>query len=81
MELITGSVVPDRWRQTRVQLNQAEMQYTQMPKVEIEIGKAKVTKRVPTNELGESGGHRNVEIRYFQGKRPNQKGQKLKFWL
>jgi hypothetical protein len=35
MELITNSVVPDRWKHTRVPPNNAEMQSTQILKVKV----------------------------------------------
>ena len=42
MECITNSVVPDRWRQTRVPPNNAEMQSTSVLKVRIVSGSAKL---------------------------------------
>jgi nitroimidazol reductase NimA-like FMN-containing flavoprotein (pyridoxamine 5'-phosphate oxidase superfamily) len=50
MELITNSVVPDRWKHTRVPPNAAEMQSTQILKVTIESGSAKVREGVPNDE-------------------------------
>jgi len=41
MEQITNGVVPDRWRQTRVPPNNAEMQSTSVLKVRIVTGSAK----------------------------------------
>lgn len=42
MELITNSVVPNRWRNTRVPPDQAEMQSTAVLKVRVVDGSAKV---------------------------------------
>jgi nitroimidazol reductase NimA-like FMN-containing flavoprotein (pyridoxamine 5'-phosphate oxidase superfamily) len=42
MELITNSVVPDRWRHTRLPINGAEMQSTSILKVKIASGSAKI---------------------------------------
>lgn len=42
MEVITNGVVPDRWRQTRVPPNAAEMQSTSVLKVRIVNGSAKI---------------------------------------
>ncbi|KAH8805887.1 hypothetical protein F5884DRAFT_709758 [Xylogone sp. PMI_703] len=50
MELITNSVVPDRWRHTRVPPNAAEMSSTQILRVRIESGSAKIREGVPTDE-------------------------------
>jgi nitroimidazol reductase NimA-like FMN-containing flavoprotein (pyridoxamine 5'-phosphate oxidase superfamily) len=50
MELITNSVVPDRWKHTRLPPNQAEMQSTQILKVIIDSGSAKVREGVPNDE-------------------------------
>jgi uncharacterized protein len=55
MELITNSVVPDRWRHTRVPPNAAEMQSTQILKVKIDSGSAKVREGVPNDELCDLG--------------------------
>lgn len=55
MELITNSVVPDRWRHTRVPPNAAEMQSTQILKVKIDSGSAKVREGVPNDEKGDLG--------------------------
>lgn len=53
MELITNSVVPDRWRHTRVPPNVAEMQSTQILRVKIDSGSAKVREGVPNDEKGD----------------------------
>ena len=53
MELITNSVVPDRWRNSRVPPNAAEMSSTQILRVKIESGSAKVREGVPTDERGD----------------------------
>ena len=50
MELITNSVVPDRWRHTRVPPNKGEMASTQILKVTIDSGSAKVREGVPNDE-------------------------------
>ncbi|RFU35255.1 hypothetical protein B7463_g1086, partial [Scytalidium lignicola] len=50
MELITNSVVPDRWRHTRVPPNAAEMSSTQILRVRIDSGSAKVREGVPNDE-------------------------------
>lgn len=42
MELITNSVVPDRWRNTRLPPNNSEMQSTSILKVKIVSGSAKI---------------------------------------
>lgn len=42
MELITNSVVPDRWKDTRLPINKAELQSTGMLKIKIESGSAKI---------------------------------------
>jgi nitroimidazol reductase NimA-like FMN-containing flavoprotein (pyridoxamine 5'-phosphate oxidase superfamily) len=58
MELITNSVVPDRWRHTRVPPNKGEMASTQILKVTIESGSAKIREGVPNDEpcdLGDEG--------------------------
>ncbi|KAF8860386.1 hypothetical protein BDZ45DRAFT_672682 [Acephala macrosclerotiorum] len=55
MELITNSVVPDRWSHTRVPPNAAEMQSTQILKVKIDSGSAKVREGVPNDEKGDLG--------------------------
>lgn len=51
MQLITNSVVPDRWRHSRVPPNAAEMQSTQIMRVHIDSGSAKVREGVPNDEL------------------------------
>jgi nitroimidazol reductase NimA-like FMN-containing flavoprotein (pyridoxamine 5'-phosphate oxidase superfamily) len=50
MQLITNSVVPDRWRNSRVPPNRAEMQSTQIMRVRIDSGSAKVREGVPNDE-------------------------------
>lgn len=50
MELITNSVVPNRWMNTRIPPNPAEMQSTQILKVVIDSGSAKVREGVPNDE-------------------------------
>jgi uncharacterized protein len=50
MQLITNSVVTDRWENSRVPPNQAEMQSTQIMRVKIDSGSAKVRKGVPNDE-------------------------------
>jgi nitroimidazol reductase NimA-like FMN-containing flavoprotein (pyridoxamine 5'-phosphate oxidase superfamily) len=50
MELITNSVVPDRWKHTRLPPNAGEMSSTQILRVEIESGSAKVREGVPNDE-------------------------------
>jgi nitroimidazol reductase NimA-like FMN-containing flavoprotein (pyridoxamine 5'-phosphate oxidase superfamily) len=50
MQLITNSVVPDRWRHTRVPPNAGEMASTQILRVRIESGSAKVREGVPNDE-------------------------------
>jgi hypothetical protein len=47
MELVTNSVVPDRWKNTRVPPNNAEMQSTQILRVKIESGSSKVRVLAP----------------------------------
>jgi hypothetical protein len=49
MELITNSVVPDRYENTRIPPNGAEMQSTQILKVFIDSGSAKVREGVPND--------------------------------
>jgi nitroimidazol reductase NimA-like FMN-containing flavoprotein (pyridoxamine 5'-phosphate oxidase superfamily) len=51
MELITNSVVPDRYENTRVPPNGAEMQSTQILKVTIDSGSAKVREGVPNDSV------------------------------
>lgn len=55
MELITNSVVPDRWKHTRVPPNAAEMSSTQILRVKIESGSAKVREGVPNDERCDLG--------------------------
>jgi uncharacterized protein len=50
MQLITNSVVSDRWVNSRVPPNAAEMSSTQILRVKIESGSAKVREGVPTDE-------------------------------
>ncbi|KAG0646478.1 Chromatin-associated swi6 [Hyphodiscus hymeniophilus] len=50
MELITNSVVPDRWKHTRVPPNKGEMASTQILKVTIDSGSAKIREGVPNDE-------------------------------
>jgi len=47
MELITNSVVPDRYRHTRVPPNAAEMQSTQILRIHIDSASSKVREGVP----------------------------------
>jgi nitroimidazol reductase NimA-like FMN-containing flavoprotein (pyridoxamine 5'-phosphate oxidase superfamily) len=55
MQLITNSVVPDRWQNSRVPPNQAEMQSTQILRVKIDSGSAKVREGVPNDEQVDLG--------------------------
>jgi nitroimidazol reductase NimA-like FMN-containing flavoprotein (pyridoxamine 5'-phosphate oxidase superfamily) len=55
MKLITNSVVPDRWHHTRVPPNASEMASTQILKVTIESGSAKVRDGVPNDEKCDLG--------------------------
>ncbi len=55
MELITNSVVPDRWRHTRVPPNAAEMSSTQILRVKIDSGSAKVREGIPNDEKVDLG--------------------------
>lgn len=50
MQLITNSVVPDRWRHSRVPPNGAEMSSTQILRVTVESGSAKVREGGPEDE-------------------------------
>jgi hypothetical protein len=50
MELITNSVLPNRWTNTRVPPNAAEMSSTQILRVSIHSGSAKVREGVPNDE-------------------------------
>ncbi|KAL3423021.1 flavin-nucleotide-binding protein [Phlyctema vagabunda] len=53
MELITNSVVAGRWTQTRVPPNSAEMASTQILKVVVDSGSAKVREGVPTDDVAD----------------------------
>ncbi|RDW88209.1 hypothetical protein BP6252_00241 [Coleophoma cylindrospora] len=53
MELITNSVVPGRWPETRLPPNAGEMASTQIVRVRIESGSAKVREGVPNDEKGD----------------------------
>ncbi|TVY22412.1 hypothetical protein LHYA1_G008848 [Lachnellula hyalina] len=53
MELITNSVVPDRWRQTRVPPIPSEMQSTRILKVTIASGSAKIREGVPEDSAAD----------------------------
>lgn len=55
MQLITNSVITDRWENTRVPPNQAEMQSTQIMRVHIDSGSAKVREGVPNDERCDLG--------------------------
>jgi hypothetical protein len=50
MELVTNSVVPSRWPNTRVPPNAGEMASTQILRVTIDSGSAKVREGVPNDE-------------------------------
>ncbi|KAH8884701.1 flavin-nucleotide-binding protein [Thozetella sp. PMI_491] len=50
MELITNSVIGDRWRNTRVPPNGAEMQSTSVLRVKITTGSAKIRSGMPHDE-------------------------------
>jgi len=50
MELITNSVVPQRWANTRVPPNGAEMSSTSVLKVSIRNGSAKIRQGLPHDE-------------------------------
>lgn len=50
MKLITNSVVRDRWRNTRVPPNKAEMSSTSILRVKIAAGSAKVRTGMPSDE-------------------------------
>ncbi|KAH8666425.1 flavin-nucleotide-binding protein [Xylariales sp. PMI_506] len=54
MELITNSVVPDRWRHTRVPPNNAEMQSTSILRIKISAGSAKVRTGMPVDVKGDT---------------------------
>ncbi|KAK4119301.1 hypothetical protein N657DRAFT_650262 [Parathielavia appendiculata] len=53
MELITNSVVPNRWSNSRVPPNAAEMQSTSVLKVKINTGSAKIRTGGPHDERGD----------------------------
>jgi nitroimidazol reductase NimA-like FMN-containing flavoprotein (pyridoxamine 5'-phosphate oxidase superfamily) len=53
MQLITDSVVPGRWANTRVPPNKGEMASTQILRVKVHSGSAKVREGVPTDERGD----------------------------
>ncbi|KAI2633442.1 hypothetical protein GGS21DRAFT_135534 [Xylaria nigripes] len=53
MELITDSVVRDRYRHTRVPPNGAEMQSTSVMRVKIATGSAKIRAGVPSDDRGD----------------------------
>jgi len=50
MELITNSVIPDRWQHTRVPPDAAEMQSTRIMKVKIAAASGKVREGIPNDE-------------------------------
>ncbi|KAK4103318.1 hypothetical protein N658DRAFT_308919 [Parathielavia hyrcaniae] len=54
MELITNSVVPDRWRHSRVPPNAAEMQSTSVLRVRVSTGSAKIRTGGPHDERGDT---------------------------
>ncbi|KAF4612461.1 hypothetical protein G7Y89_g15616 [Cudoniella acicularis] len=53
MELITNSVLPSRWQNTRIPPNAAEMSSTSILRVTITSGSAKVRSGVPVDEKGD----------------------------
>jgi len=53
MELITNSIVPSRWSNTRVPPNAAEMQSTSVLRVKIATGSAKIRSGMPHDERGD----------------------------
>ncbi len=53
MELITNSVVPQRWPNSRVPPNAAEMQSTSVLKVKVSTGSAKIRTGGPHDEKGD----------------------------
>lgn len=53
LELITNSIVPHRWANTRVPPNAAEMQSTSVLKVSISTGSAKIRTGGPHDERGD----------------------------
>ena len=54
MELITNSVVPDRWRHTRVPPTGAEMQSTAVLRVRVAGASAKVRRGPPHDEAADA---------------------------
>ncbi|KAK3492960.1 aromatic prenyltransferase [Neurospora hispaniola] len=60
MELVTNSVVPSRYQNTRTPPNNAEMQSTSILKVKIKAGSAKIRSGEPHDERGDLG---NQKIR------------------
>ena len=54
MELITNSVVRDRWRHTRVPPNGAEMQSTSVLKLKISAGSAKIRSGPPGDDKADA---------------------------
>ena len=54
MELITNSVVPDRWRHTRVPPTGAETQSTAVLRVRVAAASAKVRRGPPHDELSDA---------------------------
>lgn len=53
MELITNSIVPGRWANSRVPPNAAEMQSTSVLRVRIATGSAKIRTGEPHDERGD----------------------------
>ncbi|KAK3402316.1 aromatic prenyltransferase [Sordaria brevicollis] len=53
MELVTNSVIPQRYQNTRVPPNNAEMQSTSILKVKIKAGSAKIRSGEPHDERGD----------------------------
>ncbi|KAH7310328.1 hypothetical protein BKA65DRAFT_518864 [Rhexocercosporidium sp. MPI-PUGE-AT-0058] len=60
MELITNSVVPSRWENTRVPPNAAEMGSTCILRVKVHSGSAKVREGGPLDEKGDTGDEETV---------------------
>ncbi|KAK8086500.1 hypothetical protein PG994_001474 [Apiospora phragmitis] len=54
MELVTNSVVRDRWRHTRVPPNGAEMQSTSILRVKIAAGSAKIRSGFPSDDKADA---------------------------
>lgn len=69
MELITNSVVPDRWHNTRLPPNPAEMQSTQILKIIVESASSKVREGVP-NDSKEDMTNKEVVSRVWTGVLP-----------